>query len=234
MADLTGVDDLGAVAAGHTTSNAMKVSAEVGSRALASACGGGGLAGGGASAGGVVAGITASSADLVAARVPGRETTAALIDHSVALDENVGFDVSSVGDGAAGGVLAATAAGVLVSEIDADSALLTAGGARVSAGHVTVRVIRVLMLEGQISIRSVRQSLVVGHGVLLRLVVLGLISLQVSGDGFQRFARLEHVHVFGVNGVAILLVDSEGFTGVLAVRDGRGDGADEKDNSHLI
>jgi len=98
VADLAGVDDLGAVATGHTTSDAMQIATEVGGGALAAACGGGGLASGGASTAGAGAGITASTADLVAAGVPGWETTAALVDHSVALDEDVGLDVSSVGD----------------------------------------------------------------------------------------------------------------------------------------
>jgi hypothetical protein len=122
VADLAGVDDLSAVAAGHTTSNAVQISAETGGGGLAAAGGLSGLASGGASAGRVGARVTASSADLVASGVPGRKTTAALVDHAVALDEDVGLDVSSVSDGLAGGILAATAARVLVSEVDADSA----------------------------------------------------------------------------------------------------------------
>merc|ERR1711939_292264 len=79
VADLAGVDDLGAVATGHTTSDAVQIAAEVGGGALAAACGGSGLASGGASTTGAGAGITASTADLVAAGVPSWETTAALV-----------------------------------------------------------------------------------------------------------------------------------------------------------
>jgi hypothetical protein len=147
--------------------------------------------------------------------VPGWETTAALVDHAVALDEDVGLDVSSVSDGTAGGVLAATAAGVLVSEVDADTAVLAAGGARVGAGHIRVR----------------RRVIRVGH-VHIGGFIFSFISLQVSSDGFQIFTGLDHVHVFGVDGNAIVLVDSVGFIGILAIWQFSSHKGDEKKTLH--
>jgi hypothetical protein len=216
VADLAGVDDLGAVAAGHTTSDAVQVATEVGGRALASAGGGGGLASGGASTTGVVAGITASTADLVASRVPGGETTAALIDHSVALDEDVGLDVSSVGDGLAGGVLATTAAGILVSEVDADTAILAGSGAGMSARHVTVSRSVVLMLG--LEIRVGVRVLVLDLHLTGFLVLEIFISLQFLRDDVKGLSGIDNLHVFGMHHFAIVLVDTIGIIGVLAVR----------------
>jgi len=80
--------------------------------------------------------------------VLGSQSLAALIDHAVALDENVGFDVSSVGDlaGASGGIDLADAVvgnahagvGAVVVESALGGAVRSGHGVVVSAAHLQV------------------------------------------------------------------------------------------------
>jgi hypothetical protein len=88
------------------------------------------------------------------------------------------------------------------------------------------------MLEGQITgIITRDHSLVVAHSVLvISDLILSLVSLQVSGDGFQSLAGLEHLHVLSVDGMAIINIDAKGLASIIAIHSSGGS-ADQKENS---
>jgi hypothetical protein len=132
--------------------------------------------------------------------VLGLQSLATLVDQSVALDENVGLDVSSVGDlaGASGGI---DLAGAVVGDLHAGIDAIVVDAALAVAGVVGSNAISILARE--------------------------IMHIQIGLQFFQRFAGVDHSVEFGLDGHALVISDAHLLHGVLA--DVRScDGSDQK------